>query len=98
MRVASLAQFVTGGDGRGRTSPGRRRAERVKTLPSRPSNKTLLKLCALHEQASCGDVTGKRPGALSLEERAEEDARAGLKGNSQDQARADCVALVACSF
>lgn len=69
-------------------------AERVKTLPSKPSNETLLKLYALYKQASSGDVTGKRPGAFSLKERAKYDAWAGLKGRSQDQARADYVALV----
>ena len=69
-------------------------AERVKTLPRKPSNDTLLRLYALYKQASTGDVTGKRPGAFSIKERAKYDAWAGLKGKTQDQARADYVALV----
>lgn len=69
-------------------------AERVKTLTRRPSNETLLQLYALYKQASTGDVTGKRPGAFSLKERAKYDAWAALKGKSAEQARADYVALV----
>ena len=69
-------------------------ADRVKTLPSRPSNDTLLKLYGLFKQASTGDVTGKRPGRFSIKERAKYDAWDALKGKSQDVARDEYVALV----
>lgn len=69
-------------------------AERVKTLPSRPSNDTLLKLYSLYKQASSGDVTGKRPGRFSIKDRAKYDAWETNKGKTKDAARDEYVALV----
>jgi len=69
-------------------------AARVKTLSSRPSNDTLLKLYSLFKQASSGDVTGKRPGRFSIKDRAKYDAWATIAGKSQDAARDEYVALV----
>lgn len=69
-------------------------ADRVKTLKTSPSNAELLKLYALFKQGSQGDVTGKRPGAFKLRDRAKYDAWAEVKGTSQDDAQSQYVALV----
>ena len=67
---------------------------RIKTLTTRPSNEDLLGLYSLYKQASTGDASGKRPGALNMVARAKYDAWAGLKGTSPEQARERYVALV----
>ena len=41
-------------------------AERVKKLPSKPSNENLLKLYALYKQATEGDIKGERPGGFDF--------------------------------
>lgn len=69
-------------------------SERVKRLSSRPSNDDLLALYSLYKQATAGDVSGKRPGALAFKERAKFDAWAKLKGKTKDAARDAYVALV----
>jgi acyl-CoA-binding protein len=69
-------------------------ADRVKTLKSSPSNAELLKLYALYKQGSSGDVSGKRPGAFKLKDRAKYDAWAEVKGTSQEDAQKQYVALV----
>lgn len=69
-------------------------ADRVKTLKSSPSNAELLKLYALFKQGSQGDVSGSRPGAFKLRDRAKYDAWAEVKGTPQDDAKAQYVALV----
>lgn len=68
--------------------------ERVKTLPTRPSNDTLLELYSLFKQATEGDVQGKRPGMLDLKGRAKYDAWAGRKGLGREAAMQQYVALV----
>lgn len=68
--------------------------ERVKTLPQRPSNETLLELYSLFKQATEGDVQGKRPGLLDLKGRAKYDAWAGRKGLAREAAMQQYVALV----
>jgi acyl-CoA-binding protein len=68
--------------------------ERVKTLPTRPSNDTLLELYSLFKQATEGDVQGKRPGMLDLKGRAKYDAWAGRKGLAREAAMQQYVALV----
>lgn len=69
-------------------------AARVKTLKKSPGNTELLQLYALYKQGSQGDVTGARPGAFSIKERAKYDAWAAVKGTSKDDAQAKYVALV----
>ena len=68
--------------------------ERVKQLPKRPDNATLLELYALFKQGTAGDVSGKRPGMMDLKGRAKYDAWAGKKGMSKEDARRAYVALV----
>lgn len=58
----------------------------VKTLTKRPSNDDMLFLYAHFKQASEGDVQGKRPGMLSVIERAKYDAWAAMKGTPSEQA------------
>ncbi len=68
--------------------------ERVKQLPSRPDNSTLLELYALFKQGTAGDCSGKRPGMMDLKGRAKYDAWAKKKGVSKDDARDQYIALV----
>lgn len=69
-------------------------SERVKQLPSRPSNEVLLKLYGLYKQATEGDVTGNRPGGFDFKGAAKFDAWSALKGKAQEQAEAEYIALV----
>ncbi len=69
-------------------------ATRVKGLKKSPSNDELLKLYALYKQGTAGDVSGKRPSAFKLKDRAKFDAWAKLKGTSKDDAQGKYVALV----
>ena len=64
--------------------------DRAALLPKQP-NHTLLKLYGLYKQATQGDVTGSRPGALDLRGRAKYDAWASRKGTSQDDAMTDYI-------
>lgn len=66
---------------------------RVNGLPKTPPNDVLLKLYGLYEQATAGDVSGKRPGMLDVRGRAKHDAWAGRAGMSREDARAAYVKL-----
>ena len=68
--------------------------ERVKQLPERPDNDALLRLYALYKQGSEGDVSGKRPSAISFVDRAKYDAWADLAGMGRDDAKQAYVDLV----
>ena len=57
-------------------------------------NETLLALYSLYKQASVGDATGDRPGALDMIARAKYDAWAKKRGMPADAAMRDYVALV----
>ena len=65
-----------------------------RTLLKAPDNDSLLALYAFYKQASNGDVTGERPGALDMVNRAKFDAWAARKGVSRDEAMQAYVALV----
>lgn len=54
-------------------------------LPNQPPA-SLLKLYALYKQATVGDASGSRPGALNFKGRAKFDAWAEVKGASSDDA------------
>lgn len=69
-------------------------AAKVKTLKKAPSNQELLQLYALFKQGSAGDVTGSRPGAFKLKDRAKFDAWAAVKGTSKEDAQQKYIALV----
>ena len=64
--------------------------DKVRNAPAdgsfKPSNEFKLKMYGLYQQASDGDVSGKRPGMLSVIERAKYDAWAAMKGTPSEQA------------
>ena len=57
-------------------------------------NDTLLALYALYKQASVGDVSGDRPGALDMVARAKYDAWSKKRGMPPDEAMRGYIALV----
>jgi len=70
-------------------------AKDVNALAKRPSDAQLLELYALYKQATAGDVSGARPGALDFKGRAKFDAWAKRQGTTKPAAMAAYVALVA---
>lgn len=69
-------------------------SERVKNLPAKPDNDTLLELYGLFKQASEGDVHGDKPGMFDFVGRAKYDAWKENEGMSRDDARQAYVELV----
>lgn len=69
-------------------------ADKVKTLPQRPSNDELLELYALFKQGTEGDASGKRPGMFDLKGRAKYDAWTTKKGTDKAKAKEAYVAFV----
>ena len=65
-----------------------------KLLPAKPDNNTLLKIYALFQQGSVGDVQGDRPGMMNIAGRFKYDAWAAIKGMSKADAEAAYVAKV----
>ena len=65
-----------------------------KTLRKAPDNDTLLALYSLYKQASVGDVSGDRPGALDMVNRAKFDAWSSRKGTSREDAMRAYIELV----
>uniref|UniRef100_A0A8R1I0W6 ACB domain-containing protein n=2 Tax=Caenorhabditis japonica TaxID=281687 RepID=A0A8R1I0W6_CAEJA len=63
-------------------------------LKEDPGNDVKLQLYALFKQATLGDVQGKRPGMLDIVGRTKYDAWHGLKGQTQDEARANYANVV----
>ncbi|CAA86779.1 Delta(3),Delta(2)-enoyl-CoA isomerase [Caenorhabditis elegans] len=66
----------------------------LKTLKEEPDNDVKLQLYGLFKQATAGDVQGKRPGMMDFVGRAKYDAWNTLKGQTQDEARANYAKLV----
>jgi carboxylesterase len=66
-----------------------------KMLKKAPDNDTLLALYSLYKQASVGDASGERPGALDMINRAKFDAWSARKGLSREDAMKAYVELVA---
>jgi carboxylesterase len=65
-----------------------------KTLKKAPDNDTLLALYSLYKQATVGDVSGERPGALDMVNRAKYDAWSGRKGTAREDAMKAYIELV----
>jgi diazepam-binding inhibitor (GABA receptor modulator, acyl-CoA-binding protein) len=63
-------------------------------LPTRPDDDTLLELYSYFKQATEGDVTGSRPGALDFVGRAKYDAWRARKGVRKDAAMRAYIKLV----
>ena len=68
--------------------------EAARKLPVRPDDDTLLELYSYYKQATEGDVTGSRPGALDFAGRAKYDAWQARKGVRKDAAMRAYVKLV----
>ena len=68
--------------------------EQSKSLEKRPDSANLLKLYALFKQASEGDVTGERPGAMDFVGAAKWTARDALRGTAPADAMKSYIALV----
>lgn len=67
-------------------------------VPHSPASiEVMLKVYALHKQATEGDISGERPGALEVEARAKYDACANLTGMSREEAMREYVRAVAAS-
>jgi diazepam-binding inhibitor (GABA receptor modulating acyl-CoA-binding protein) len=69
-------------------------AERVKALPSKPSDDELLKLYGLFKQAVVGDCNTAQPGFFDLTGKAKWAAWNANKGMAQADAKAAYVAFV----
>ncbi|XP_042904267.1 putative acyl-CoA-binding protein [Parasteatoda tepidariorum] len=68
-------------------------ATSVKDMKSRPSDSELLELYSLYKQATCGDCSADKPGALDLKGKAKWEAWTGRKGMAQDAAKEAYVTL-----
>jgi len=68
--------------------------EQSKNLAERPDSATLLKLYALFKQASEGDVSGDKPGAMDFVGAAKWTARDALRGTTTAEAMTRYIALV----
>lgn len=69
-------------------------AKDIQKLTKRPDDEDMLRLYALYKQGTEGDVTGERPGAFAMKDRAKYDAWARVKGTDQVKAREQYVKLV----
>lgn len=69
-------------------------AQDVKKLKDDPGNDAKLQLYALFKQGTEGDVQGRRPGFTDMIGRAKYDAWAKVKGQSNDEAMKNYIALV----
>lgn len=69
-------------------------AKDIHKLAKRPDDEDMLRLYALYKQGTEGDVTGERPGAFALKDRAKYDAWARIKGTDATKAREQYVKLV----
>ncbi|PXX61471.1 acyl-CoA-binding protein [Nocardia tenerifensis] len=68
-------------------------AEQVKSLSSKPSNDTLLRLYAHFKQATVGDNDTSAPGMFDLTGKAKWNAWNDLKGMSQDEATSNYIQI-----
>ena len=70
-------------------------AAESKSLPSKPSNETLLQLYSLYKQGSIGDVNTDPPSnPFDFVAKAKYEAWSGLKGKSTDNAMTEYIELV----
>ena len=69
-------------------------AQDIQKLTRRPDDEDMLRLYALYKQGTEGDVTGDRPAAFAIKDRAKYDAWARVKGTDSVKAREQYVKLV----
>jgi len=67
--------------------------DKINNLDERPDNATSLRLYALYKQATQGDASGERPGALDMIRRAKYDAWAQVKGMGKNDAMQEYINL-----
>jgi diazepam-binding inhibitor (GABA receptor modulating acyl-CoA-binding protein) len=60
----------------------------------RPDNKTILKMYALYNQGTKGDIEGPKPDFADLKGRAKYNAWAELRGTSRDDAMQQYIYLI----
>jgi len=65
-----------------------------KTLSSKPSTETLLKLYSLYKQATEGDINAPEPAAFDFVAKAKYEAWGSLKGKSKDEAKKEYIDLI----
>ncbi len=66
-----------------------------KSLPSKPSNETLLQLYSLYKQGSLGDINTEPPSnPFDFVAKAKYDAWASLKGKSTSEAMNEYINLI----
>ena len=68
--------------------------KRIEELYTRLDNATIRKVYAYYKQATVGDISGKRPGALRFRDRVKYDAWSSVSGMSKQDARAAYIKLV----
>ena len=68
--------------------------KRIEELYTRLDNATIRKVYAYYKQATVGDISGKRPGALRFRDRVKYDAWSSVSGMSKQDARAAYIELV----
>ena len=68
--------------------------KRIEELYTRLDNATIRKVYAYYKQATVGDISGKRPGALRFRDRVKYDAWSSVSGMSKQDARASYIELV----
>ena len=65
-----------------------------KSLPTKPSNETLLNLYSLYKQSTEGDVKGDEPAMFDFVAKAKYESWSSLKGKSQEAAMQEYINLV----
>jgi len=68
--------------------------KKVEELYTRMDNATIRKVYAYYKQATVGDISGKRPGALRFRDRVKYDAWSSISGMSKQEARDAYIELV----
>ncbi len=69
-------------------------ADRVKTLPTRPSDDEMLRLYGLYKQATEGDITSERPGFWNLVKKAKWDSWKSFEGYDVKTAKKEYINTV----
>lgn len=69
-------------------------AAESKSLPSKPSNETLLNLYSLYKQSTEGDVNTEPPAMFDFVAKAKYEAWLSLKGKSTEAAMEEYIKLV----
>lgn len=69
-------------------------ARAAKSLPGQPDNNALLEIYALFKQATCGDVSGEKPGLFDFVATAKYEAWEQLRGIGEEDAQSRYIELI----